>query len=162
MDYFFDDNMITTLINEKKQLNITIEEIYREIKLNNKCNHKECKISIDRQDGQSEFLIIIRKSTKNELDFSVILAFRNKEHDKYFILRRYNGKSHRHTNKLENDAFYDFHIHYATERYQKHGLREDYYAEKTDKYNNIESAIQIMIRECNIKLKEIPNLFNNY
>jgi hypothetical protein len=29
-------------------------------------------------------------------------------------LRRCNGKSHEHTNIIESDKFYDFHIHTAT------------------------------------------------
>ncbi|MDZ7814842.1 MAG: DUF1828 domain-containing protein [Planctomycetota bacterium] len=39
-------------------------------------------------------------------------------------MRRYNGKSHQHTNKIEGNTFFDFHIHQATERYQEFGERE--------------------------------------
>jgi len=48
-------------------------------------------------------------------DFSCGLGFIPKGKTQVFSLRRYNGKSHQHTNRLdENQPFYDFHIHQAT------------------------------------------------
>ena len=50
--------------------------------------------------------------------------------NRVFRLRRYNGKSHEHTNPIEKEIFYDFHIHTATERYQVlENKKEDTYAE---------------------------------
>ena len=65
-----------------------------------------------------------------------------------FRLRRYNGKSHEHTNHIEGDRFYDFHIHMATERYQDIGSREDAYAMVTDGYTDIEGAIHRMFEDA--------------
>lgn len=70
-----------------------------------------------------------------------------------FRLRRYNGK-HEHTNKIEKENFYDFHIHKATERYQNLGFDEDGYAEKSAGYNTIHNAIDCLIKDCNIILPE--------
>ena len=57
----------------------------------------------------------LRQNKNTVTDFSAILAFQEKGANKDFKLRRYNGK-HEHTNKLENRKFFDFHIHYATQR----------------------------------------------
>jgi hypothetical protein len=39
---------------------------------------------------------------------------------------------------LENGKFFDFHIHYATQRYQDAGRKEESYAEGTDRYSTSE------------------------
>ena len=65
-----------------------------------------------------------------------------------FRLRRYNGKSHEHTNSIEGDTFYDWHIHMATERYQGIGAREDAYAEVTDRYNNLDEALSCLFDDA--------------
>jgi hypothetical protein len=65
-----------------------------------------------------------------------------------FRLRRYNGKSHQHTNGIENETFYNFHIHRATERYQDLGMREDTFAEATERYGDMEGAIRCMLSDC--------------
>jgi len=69
-----------------------------------------------------------------------------------FRLRRYNGKSHEHTNRLEGVTFYDFHIHIATERYQAVGMREDAYAEPTDRYGDFHAAFSCLIKDVNINV----------
>lgn len=79
-------------------------------------------------DAGSEFRLILRRSKINPLDFSVILGVRVPRSIQIFRLRRYNGKSHQHTNRIEDETFYDFHIHTATQRYQELGMREDAYA----------------------------------
>jgi len=69
-----------------------------------------------------------------------------------FRLRRYNGKSHWHTNKLEHFTFFDYHIHQATQRYQEAGLEEDAYAEPTDLYADLNDALQCAVRDCGFQL----------
>ena len=71
--------------------------------------------------GAAEFRIILRRNHINPLDFSVILAVRVPNSNQLFRLRRYNGNSHEHTNKIENEKLHDFHIHLATKRYQERG-----------------------------------------
>jgi hypothetical protein len=99
------------------------------------------------------FRIVIRQSTVNVLDFSVILVFQDKDGVE-FRLCRYNGRHPSdHTNKLEktkghaNAIFRDqFHIHMATERYQQAGYKIDEYAEATDTYSSFDSALSEFIR----------------
>jgi hypothetical protein len=100
----------------------------------------------------SEFRLILRQSLFNILDFSTILAYYGKSSSQVFRLRRYNGKSHEHTNKIERQTIYDFHIHYATERYQHSGLREDAYAEATTRYSDIQGALNCLIQDCGLVL----------
>ena len=69
-----------------------------------------------------------------------------------FRLRRYNGRSHEHTNQIENDTFYDFHIHLATERYQELGAREDAYARPTDRYGTFRGALDCLFTDANFSV----------
>ena len=104
----------------------------------------------------SDFRIILRQSFFNPLDFSIILSFRPLHSNRIFRLRRYNGKSHEHTNTIEEDTFYDFHIHQATERYQMIGAREDTFAEPTDKFSVFHEAISCMLKDCNFEVPVDP------
>lgn len=112
-----------------------------------KRGHTEAELEV-RGDGGSEFRIIKRRSLSNPLDFSVILAYRLPASNQLLRLRRYNGRSHDHTNPLEGETFFDFHIHMATERYQRTGNREDTYAETTDRYTDVEGAFACLLADC--------------
>lgn len=85
------------------------------------------------------------------MDFSVIVAVRVPQSNRLFRLRRYNGKSHEHTNHIEGLTFYDFHIHFATERYQEIGAREDTFAEPTDRYSDINGALACLMADANVE-----------
>ena len=104
----------------------------------------------------SEFRILQRRSNFNALDFSVILAYRVPGTNQILRLTRYNGKSHEHRNPLEQRRFYGFHIHTATERYQRTGNREDSFAELTDRYADLESATQCLFRDCGFDVPDDP------
>lgn len=88
------------------------------------------------------------------MDFSAILGYIPPRLNLMFRLKRYNGKSHEHTNIIEKASFYDFHVHLATLRYQEFGLREDGYAEVSDAYADIRSAMDCLIKDCNIILPD--------
>ena len=110
----------------------------------------------------NQFKVILRRSVDTPLDFSAILAVQVPESNRWFRLRRYNGKSHRHKNHIEGDAFYAFHYHTATERYQRSGRREDAYAEPTDRYGDYESAVRCMEEDACVALGHMrasPQLF---
>jgi hypothetical protein len=109
-----------------------------------------------RAKGGSSFQIILRKNRINLLDFSVILGYLPELSAQMFRLRRYNGKSHEHTNQIERITFYDFHIHHATVRYQDPGLREDAYAVVTNWYGDFDGALALMLSDCNFQLPEDP------
>jgi hypothetical protein len=121
------------------------------VQLKPKRGHKERELDILGANG-SEFRLILRQSLLNALDFSAILSFTPKSSSQLFRLRRYNGKSHEHTNQIEKETFYDFHLHYATERYQASGLREDAFAQVTNRYGDFQGALNCLIRDCGLVL----------
>lgn len=93
-------------------------------------------------------MIVIRKNQVNPLDFSVILAYQVPGSNRLFRLRRYNGNSHEHTNRIEKNSFTDFQIHEATARYQEKSGVEDGYAEPTGRYAESGGAIRCMLEDC--------------
>lgn len=141
------DPEIKNLITEEKNLPFGYHSV---LSLKEKRGHRENEITVNGVAG-NDFRIILRRNEFDVLDFSIILCYLPKESTAHFRLCRYNGKSHEHTNILENEApFYDFHIHVATQKYQEEGLREDWYAQRTDRYSSFEEAIQHFIKACNI------------
>lgn len=136
---------IDRLIQERKPLP---GGFHSRIQLRPKIGHRERDLDVIGAAG-SEFRLILRESLLNALDFSIILAYRSPRSNEFFRLRRYNGRSHEHTNTIEQQQpFYDFHIHYATERYQELGSDEETYAEPTDRYADTQAAIECMLADC--------------
>jgi hypothetical protein len=151
------DDEIAALLAEPKAL----PSDYRaRIQPKPKRGHKERELDVSGQHG-NEFRLILRQADMNVLDFSVILAYRPAGNSQHFRLRRYNGKSHEHTNAIEEMTFYNFHIHTATERYQDRGMKEDSYAEPTDRYADFDGAITCMLDDCTFELPPDgqPSLF---
>jgi len=139
---------IARLIAERKHL----PRDYRmRIQMRPKRGHKERELDVLGAKG-SRFRLILRQSLLNVLDFSVILVFCPPESNQLFRLRRYNGRHGEHTNRIEGETFFDYHIHTATERYQELGMREDTYAERTDQFSDLFGAIYYMLRECNFDI----------
>ena len=138
------DAMISALIAEPKRLPRKWEE---RLALQDKRGHKERNLAVIGEEG-SNFRVILRLSRFNALDFSVILGFAPMGSGHLIRLRRYNGKSHEHTNAIERDRFYGFHIHHATERYQLRGLTPEGYAEETDRYADFGGALRCLIEDC--------------
>lgn len=100
----------------------------------------------------SDFRVILNQKPFYPTRFSVILAVQPAQGGDLFRLRRYDGK-HWHANRLESTRrnkvrFNDFHIHTATERYQENDLRPDDYAEVTDRYHDINGAINCMVTDA--------------
>jgi hypothetical protein len=98
------------------------------------------------------FRIIISRNPSISLDFSVILAILVPQSNKTFRLRRYNGWTNPHTNRIERNEVRGFHIHFATERYQLRGQKEDSYAKETDRYSNFDGAVDCLIADANFEL----------
>jgi hypothetical protein len=117
--------------------------------------------------GEGDFRVMIRQSTINVLDFSVILGFRRPRETRWFRLRRYNGQHPgEHRNKLERERdrkswqrLRGCHIHLATARYQERGFEEDAYAVPTEKYTSVDGAIELLMDECGFEkpVQEPPN-----
>lgn len=145
----FTDDEINALIQERKPLPVNWRKLTR---LKPKRGHDERDLELTGVAG-SKFCLILRKGRKNPLDFSAILSVRVPESGKFFRLLRYNGKSHAHKNHIEGEVFDGvFHIHTATERYQRSGAREDAYAEATDRYDDINSALCCLILDANLAI----------
>ena len=142
------DTQIAALVAEEKPLP---DDYLQRIQTKAKRGHRERELDVRGSNG-SDFRLVLRQSTFNPLDFSVILVWLPPRSTSAFRLRRYNGKSHEHTNSLESQTFYAFHVHYATERYQRLGPREDSFAEPTTRFQDFSTALQCMIRECGFKV----------
>lgn len=143
----YTDAQIARLVAEEKPLPADWPQRFRR---KPKRGHDERELSVAGSEG-NQFRIIFRKSQSNLLDFSVILGVEIPLSNRPFRLRRHNGKSHEHTNQIEGDSFYDFHIHMATERYQLLGgrePREDAYAEVTDRYSDARGALACMLEDA--------------
>ncbi len=151
------DSEIKDLIREQKFLDGNLNSL---LNLRPKRGHYECNIPAKGVSG-ADFMIIIRKNQMNLLDFSVILAYQVPRSNRLFRLRRYNGNSHEHTNRIEKNSFTDFHIHEATARYQEKGGVEDGYAEPTGRYAELDGAIRCMLEDCGFHTRTAwqPQLF---
>ncbi len=116
MIYYFTDTEIGKFVLESKKYDGPIENFFR---FKESDGHKKASIELPRPDG-SMFVVKLRQNKNMVTDFSVILTYQEKGANQDFKLRRYNGR-HEHTNKLEKLKFFDFHVHYATQRYQDAG-----------------------------------------
>jgi hypothetical protein len=154
MAEFITDNEIQALIDERKHV---AADFRGRLVPKAKRGHSEADLDIKGYTG-TEFRIIVRRANANPLDFSVILGYRVPVSNQVLRLRRYNGKSHQHTNPIEGQRFYDFHIHTATERYQRTGNREDVYAVATDRYDSLEAAVGCFIEDCNVVFPDEPQM----
>ena len=145
----YTDCEIASLVSERKPL---LGDWRTLLRYRTKPGHDEWNSELVGENG-NEFQIIMRRSKVNPLNFSVILAVYVPRSYRLFRLRRYNGKSHIHTNKIENETFYGYHIHMATERYQMYRRgHEDSYAEVTDRYNEINGALACLCVDARIDL----------
>ena len=142
------DNQIDALIQERKPLPANWRDRTRMMA---KRGHDEQHLDLTGDAGTG-FRLMFRQSRINRLDFSVILAVLVPQSTQVFRLRRYNGRSHEHTNPIENEVFYDFHIHLATERYQAIGAREDAYARPTDRYSDFRGALNCLFADANVSV----------
>ncbi len=146
----YSDQEIEELIRERKPLP---QNYLSCIQLKPKAGHKESELAVEGDDGNI-FRLIFRQSNSNPLDFSVILGILPTNTNQLFRLRRYNGRSHEHTNSIEKQKFYDFHIHIATERYQDAGAQEEEYAEPKNRFADLHSALQCMVDDCGFDAPE--------
>lgn len=117
----------------------------------------EATLSV-RGDSGTEFTVILRRNRHNPFNFSVTLACEIANTTRTFRLRRYNGKAHEHTNRLEKTRFYNCHIHTATERYQEAGAKEESFAEPTDRFGSLEEALECLLRDCAFIVPDEPQM----
>ena len=120
--------------------------------------HRTGSIDVKGEDG-NKFRIIVRQGEVKPSDFSVILMVIIPRSNLDFKLRRYNGWTSRHRNRIEREVIDGFHIHYATERYQRRGLKEETYAKRTERYNDCEGALSCMVEDANFEKPPQMELF---
>jgi hypothetical protein len=142
------DVRIKSLLEEPKPLPSNYQA---RLALRQKRGHKERDLAVEGQNGNN-FRILMRQSDADRLDFSVVLVWDPPDTNDAFRLKRYNGRSHEHTNKIEGEKFYAFHIHTATERYQQLGAKEDAFAEATDRYADITGAFECLLADCGFEM----------
>ncbi len=139
------DAEIEALILEQKNTPIGLLPLGKLIERN---KHRRRDYFVTSSSGSgNEFVIAVRESVMNVLDFSAILGYKVPGSNQIFRLRRYNGK-HMHTNAIEGEVLNDFHIHTATERYQQRGQREDGYAVVSTRHFDLESAVKCLLEDC--------------
>lgn len=100
----------------------------------------------------NRFVVFTRINDNYPNDFSIGLQFIDVDEKIRQTLIRFNGSSHKHTNHWEKirgmtpHSFHGaFHIHRATERYQRDGQNIDGYAEVTTKFSSFETALQVFV-----------------
>ena len=159
MAVIYTDSQVDALVQERKPLPANWKDRAR---MKAKRGHDEQHLDLTGDAGTG-FRLIFRQSKLNRLDFSIILAVLVPQSTQMFRLRRYNGRSHEHTNQIENETFYDFHIHSATERYQELGAREDAYARPTDRYGTLRGALDCLFADANVRVppKSQGDLFDH-
>lgn len=148
----YSDREIAALVLERKPLSADWRD---RLRLKPKRGHREQYLDLVGRSG-NEFRLIFRRNSINPVAFSVILSVRVPGSSQLFRLRRCNGKNHQHTNRIEGDTFYDFHIHVATERYQRIGAREDAYAKTTNRYSDFHGALRCMIEDAGFEVPDDP------
>ena len=144
MEITYSDREIAELIQERKVL----PDGWRAKLLSPKNKKQELFVT---GDNENKFRIIARQSNSIPLDFSVILTVIVPSSNQNFRLRRYNGWTNPHINRIEREEVDGFHIHFATERYQRRGQKEDSYAEQTDRYSDFDGALQCLIDDANFE-----------
>ena len=147
-NFFLTDIEIQDLVNEPKHINQSVSSLIKSLKIKKgRSPHmRQNSYKFPRKNGEGEWQLYIRLNSKYPLDFSCGLEFIPENRKEGFRLRRYNGKSHFHTNQLEKETFQDFHIHIATEKYQRSSYKDDHYAEPTDRYAQLRGALNAFLR----------------
>jgi hypothetical protein len=154
------DAAIQELIAESKPIPAGLHPLTKKAVEHNRSHRREFEIT---GANGGAFVLSTRENLLNPMDFSVILSYKMPGFNTIFRLRRYNGKSHIHTNTIENETVRGFHIHAATERYQRRGSKEDSFATTTTRYFDLESAVKCMLTDCGFPaLPEDPQSVFNF
>lgn len=98
-------------------------------------------------DDDNTYRIIIRDEYRRKPSFSVVLLIYPFDANQGVRLRRYNSPHGKHINHLDGSVVYQYHIHKATEKYQRNGDSIDHYAEETSRFSDIHGALQCLIED---------------
>lgn len=115
-----------------------------------KPGHIQRNFDLLSEEGSLRFSLYTRQNVKIIRDFSCGLIWLA-PNGKTLTLCRYNGPSHLHVNKLEDEELaYCCHIHIATERYLRNRSKGEGFAYFTKKYKILEEALYILSEDCNV------------
>jgi hypothetical protein len=93
------------------------------------------------ESASARFTIYWRRSTMDSEDFSCGIAW-DAPDGTALTLARYNGANHKHP-----PAFYQCHIHQATERAIREGRSPEFYAEISTRYSTVEGALHCLLTD---------------
>lgn len=113
-------------------------------------NLKVKQLSIELYSGSYNFNIYMRQAMLDEDNFSCGISLTaNGNND--ITLARYNGSNHVHVNKCDGRRFdFECHIHEANEKSLKASKKIENYAEPTNRYTNLQGAIQCVLDDFHI------------
>jgi len=155
------DQEIESLLREAKPLPLGWRTRLRPRPKGNR-QHAERELPVRCPTGH-DFRIITRESRLNPLDFSVILIYEDSTGAEYALVRCNGRHPSRHTNRVEkasgeaNHTFGPcFHVHRATERYQRADHKIDGYAEETAQYDSLDRALEVFLETCGFEEPPSP------
>jgi hypothetical protein len=109
-----------------------------------------CRRDVVGKSGAT-YRLILRQSVLDSSNFSVILGVVGSG-GRVTNLRRHNGTSHSHYNPIEDTEFANLcHVHIATERYQDLGRSPEHFAEATEAFHDLATALAFMLIETNFE-----------
>ena len=146
------DEDISRYISERKLFDCT--SMLRRFNPPTTKGHKRKVVEFDGVNG-NKFKLSYRENAKNPLDFCVGLYLIREETGEEFILKRYNGKNHWHTNKCpKGKRFFDFHIHRATKKCQESREHEEDFATITSQYSTARQALDCLLQDCGFQYNQ--------
>lgn len=112
--------------------------------------HERAELSLAGINGEA-FVIWSRRLLRYPDNWTVGLRWVDAEGRVYRLLRANGPHPSLHRNVLEGEVFDPcYHVHRATERYQRAGLKIDTYAQPTEEFAGMEMALLWLLRETNI------------
>ena len=126
-----------------------------------KMGHLERQFDLASEDEPARtYRVFLRQSATNPDVFSVGLTVSLADSD--LVLCRYNSDHHSHRNILEKEKLtHCFHQHITKAHYLEAGLNDSGFAVMRTEYNSVESALALLIKECNIKGISVPQTQQN-
>ena len=98
------------------------------------------------------FRLILRQSRINGLDFSIILAVLVPQTTQVFGCAATTAGVTNTPTRSRTRRSTTFTFHFATERYQELGAREDGYARPTDRYGTFQDALDCLFMDANVSV----------
>lgn len=110
---------------------------------------------VESVEGSYKFELYTRQNMIDQDHYSCGLIYHAADGTNVPLVR-YNGSNHEHRNPLEGGELIRFkcHIHRATQRYIEMGDKAEKYAETTDRYTNLDGALECLLLDCNIAQQE--------